>query len=165
MFKIGEYVVYQRNVCKISALRKIYNNQYYVMHPIDDLTLTIQVPVNNPLCQIRKIVSKEETEKLISKISEVPVIQTTERMMENKYKELLSSGHLEDLICIIKTTYMRNYNRKKNGKKIGEIDDTYFHLAEKLLYNELSICLHMNFDDTKEYVVSTVKKVLEKNEA
>lgn len=79
-------------------------------------------------------------------------------MIENEYKALLQSGSLEDLVCIIKTTYLRNYERKQSGKKISEIDDTYFHRAEKILYNELSVSLGMNFDDTKEYVISSALK-------
>ena len=55
MFEIGEYVVYNNNVCQIKEIReKRYRNQdYYFMNPIDDDTLNIEIPVNNKL--IRKI--------------------------------------------------------------------------------------------------------------
>lgn len=158
MFKIGDYVVYKRDVCKICNMKVFNNNEYYVMHPIDDETLTINVPVDNSFGHLRAILSKEESETLIEKIHEISVIETMDRMIENQYRVLLQSGKLEDLICIIKTSYLRNDERKKNGKKIGEIDDLYFKLAEKILYNELSISLGMSYDETKDYVVESVKK-------
>lgn len=157
MFKVGDYVVYKRDVCQISNKKVFNDKEYYVMHPIDDKTLTINVPVDNSLGHLRPILSKKESEDLISKIHEIPVIETMDRMIENQYRLLLQSGNLEDLICIIKTSYLRNDERKKQGKKIGEIDDSYFKLAEKILYNELSISLGKSYDETKNYVVESVQ--------
>jgi len=79
--------------------------------------------------------------------------------MGHMLQGILQSGKLEDLICIIKTSYLRNDERKKTGKKIGEVDDSYFKLAEKILYNELSISLNMSYEDTKEYVIESVEKI------
>lgn len=50
-------------------------------------------------------------------------------------------------------------NVRRMAKKIGEIDDSYFKLAEKILYNELSISLGKSYDETKNYVVESVKKL------
>ncbi len=158
MFKVGDYVVYKRDVCQIHDMKTFNNKDYYVMHPIDDDTLTINVPIDNPFGHLRATLSKEEATSLIDKMGDIKVIETMDRMIENQYKTLLHSGSLEDLVCIIKTSYLRNDERKKNGKKIGEVDDNYFKLAEKILYNELSISLGISYDDTKKYVVESVKK-------
>lgn len=159
MFKINDYVVYKRDVCQIYDMKVINDKEYYVMHPIDDETLTINVPVVNSFGHLRNVLSKKAAEELIGKIPEIPVIETMDRMIENQYRVLLQSGKLEDLICIIKTSYLRNDERKKNGKKIGEIDDSYFKLAEKILYNELSISLSKSYDETRNYVVESVQKL------
>lgn len=160
MFKIGDYVVYKRDVCKIDEIREkqFMNKDYYVMRPIDDATLKLDVPIDSSDEYLRSVISKEEALLLIAKIPSIKTVVSMDRMIENEYKALLQSGSLEDLVCIIKTTYLRNYERKQSGKKIGEIDDTYFHRAEKILYNELSVSLGMNFDDTKEYVIASVLK-------
>lgn len=158
MFKVGDYVVYKRDVCRIYNIKTFNNKDYYVMHPIDDDTLTINVPTDNPFGHLRTVLSKEEATSLIDKINDIKVIETMDRMIENQYKALLNSGSLEDLICIIKTSYLRNDECKKNGKKIGEVDDNYFKLAEKILYNELSISLGKSYEDTKEYVVKSVQR-------
>lgn len=159
MFEVGDYVVYKRDVCKICGEKVLNDRKYYVMHPIDDETLTINVPIDNSFGHLRPTLSKEEAENLIGKMPEIPVIETMDRMIENQYRPLLQSGKLEDLICIIKTSYLRNDERKKNGKKIGEIDDSYFKLAEKILYNELSISFGKSYDDTKDYVIESVRKL------
>ena len=74
----------------------------------------------------------------------------------------MQSGTHEDLIKIIKTTYLRNEKRINDNKKISEIDDTYFKKAEKYLYNEFSVVLNKTFEETKEYVNN---KVLESTKA
>lgn len=159
MFKIGDYVVHKRDVCKINKIRTIKDKDYYVMNPIDDQTLIINVPVDDSICYLRPTLSKKDAIDLINSLHKVKVIDTTDKMIENQYKLLLQTGKHEDLICIIKTAYLRNDERKKSGKKIGEIDDSYFKLAEKILYNELSISLGKNYDDTKNYVIETVRKL------
>ena len=159
MFKIGDYVVHKRNVCKINKIRTIKDKDYYVMNPIDDQTLIINVPVDDSTCCLRSTLSRGDAIDLINSLHKVKVIDTTDKMIENQYKLLLQTGKHEDLICIIKTAYLRNVERKKSGKKIGEIDDSYFKLAEKILYNELSISLGKNYDDTKNYVIETVRKL------
>lgn len=159
MFKISDYVVYKRDVCQIFDIKKYNDKEYYVMQPIDDKTLKINVPVDNSFGHLRNILSKEEAEVLISKIPKISIIETMDRMIESQYRTLLQSGKLEDLISIIKTSYLRNDERKKNGKKIGEIDDSYFKLAEKILYNELSISLNKSYDETRNYVVKSVEKL------
>ena len=151
MFKINDYVVYKRNVCKI---KEIKDNTYYVLVPIDDESLVITIPINNP--NIRNIISKEECEKLIDSIPNIEVIKVNDKLIENEYKNLLNSGKLEDLVKIIKTTYLRNLDRLSNHKKIGEKDDNYFQKSENLLYNELSICLNLSYEETKEYVIKKV---------
>ena len=151
MFNINDYVVYKRNVCKV---KEIKDNLYYVLVPIDDESLLITVPKDN--INIRGIISKEDCEKLINLIPNIEVIKTNDKLIENEYKNLLNSGKLEDLVKIIKTTYLRNLDRVSNHKKIGEKDDNYFKKSENLLYNELSICLNLSYEKTKEYVIKKV---------
>ena len=161
MFKIQEYVVYKRNVCIIKEIKELNNQKYYVLSPIDDKSLTISVLLDKVDNLLRKIISKEECEKLIMSIPNIEIIKVDDKLLENEYKNLLSTGKLEDLIRIIKTTYLRNKERVDNHKKIGEKDENYFNKVESLLYNELSICLGMNYSDTKKYIVDKVKSLYE----
>jgi len=158
MFKLGDYVVYKKDVCKIKEIKNIKNISYYVLNPIDDQTLSITIPLNNN--SLRKIISKEESLNLINSIPNIDIIKIQDKLIENEYKNLLNSGKLEDLIKIIKTTYLRNEDRINNHKKIGKKDDNYFKKAEKLLYNEISISLGLSYDETKKYIKERVEKLV-----
>lgn len=156
MFKVGEFIVYKRDVCKIEEIKKLNNNEYYILKPIDDLSLTIDVPTDNKFGYLRQIISKEEALNLIKKIPKIDIINSHERLIENEYKNLINTEKHEDLIKIIKTAYLRNDERLKNKKKISDKDDRYFKKAENYLYNELSISLNLSFDEVKKYIIETV---------
>lgn len=160
MYKTGDYVVYKRDVCIVKEIKdKYFNNvDYYVLDPISDLSLRINVPVNSNL--LRNLISLDDVNSLIMNIPNIGIIDIDERMFESSYKELLKTERHEDLIKIIKTTYLRNKNRLDNNKKISDKDDTYFKLAEKFLYTELSVVLNKSFEDTKDYVISEVEKLV-----
>lgn len=153
MYKKGDYVVYKKDVCKIKEI----DDDKYVLSPIDDDTLKITLPISNNL--LRNLINKKDCEKLIKSIPNIDIIKVPDKSLENEYKKLLSSGNLEDLVKIIKTTYLRNENRLSTHKKIGEKDDNYFKKAEKLLYNELSISLGLSYEETKNYVKNTVESL------
>lgn len=156
MFRENEIVVYKRDVCRIKEVKNNYynNKDYYILEPIYDSSLKIEIPIDSKL--IRQLISKEEIDKLIGKIKDIDIINSQERIIENEYKNLLQSGNYEDLIKIIKTTYIRNKNREENKKKISEKDDHYFKLAEKYLYSEFSVVLGLTIDETKKYIVDNV---------
>ena len=160
MFSVGDYVVYKRNVCKIKEIKRSCEKFYYVLSPIDDESLIIKVPKTDDNLLMRNIITKEDSEKLINSIPSIDIIKSNDKLLENEYKNLLSSGKLEDLIKIIKTTYLRNADRVANHKKIGEKDDNYFKKAEKLLYNELSISLDLSYNDTAEYIKKKVESLI-----
>ena len=157
MFGVNEYIVYRNNVCYINEIIEIKDKKYYVLFPIDDDSLTIKVPVDNSF--IRRVISKDEVAEIIKNIINIDIIKVdNEKMIEQEYKKLLENATHENLIKIIKTSYLRNDKRKREKKKISEKDDTYFKLAEKILYNEFSVALKMNYEDTKKYVVDSVEK-------
>jgi CarD family transcriptional regulator len=161
MKKVGDYIVYKKDVCKIADIKKNhFNNQdYYLLIPIDDESLHIDVPVDNRMGYLRDLISKEEVTSVIENIPNIEIIKIDEKRLEYEYKNLLSDASHENLVKIIKTTYLRNQERINNKKKLSDKDNYYFNLAEKYLYNEFSIVLNMNYDETKEYVISKVSNL------
>ena len=161
MHNVGEYVVYRKEVCEIVGIKeKVFGDKnYYVLVPANDKSLKLQVPIeDNPY--LRDLVSKEEIEKIIEMIPEIEIINISEKLIENEYKRLMNSGSFEDLIKIIKTTYLRNKNRLENNRKKSEKDEQYFDKSEKFLYTEFSIVLNKNYDETKEYIVNKVESLI-----
>lgn len=159
MFKTGDYVVYRKDVCKIKEIKKTSatGEEYYILVPIDDESLVISLPTKNGEL-LRNVIGRKEALELIDSISSIDKIETDERNYENEYKRLLGDGTLESLVKIIKTSYTRNDARVQNKKKISAKDDAYFKRAEKQLYSELSISLGMSYDETKEFIISSVQK-------
>lgn len=158
MFKINDYLVYRKEVCKVTEIKEYKNDfLYYVITPINDTSLKIEVPTDSSV--IRPLISEIEIQKIIEEIPNIKEIAENNRLLENKYKELLKSGTYNDLITIIKTTYLRNETRDKEKKKRSEKDTTYFNLAEKYLYTEFSVVLGKSYEDTKKYVISKVKEI------
>lgn len=158
MKKVGDYIVYRKDVCKVMDIKENHLNHmdYYLLIPIDDESLHIDVPVDNRMGYLRDLISKDDVAAIIKKIPQINVIESDEKRLENEYKTLLSEGTHENLVKIIKTAYLRNKDRLDNKKKISDKDNHYFQLAEKYLYNEFSVVLNMDYDETKEYVINQV---------
>ena len=92
MYKKDDFVVYKHDVCKIKDIKenRLMGNTYYVMTPIDDNTLIIDIPTDNRMGFLRDIISPEEAEKLIEKIPEItPLENINEKYIEAQYKEML----------------------------------------------------------------------------
>ena len=159
MYKINDFIIYKREVCKILDVLPNYfkDKDYYLLSPLSDDTLTIKVPVNNK--EIRSLISKKEVEKIIKEIPNIDIVNSDTKQLESIYKELLASNLHEDLIKIIKTTYLRNKERLDNNKKTTDKDNYYFNLAENYLYQEFSIVLNLSYDETKQYVIDKVAKL------
>lgn len=158
MYKVGDFVVYRRDVCKVVGLSKKYRNDedYYKLAPTSDLTLTINTSVMDSNKLFRPVMSNADAQKLIAGIKDINTIVSDENLLEPIYKDLVSSGNQEDLMKVIKTTYFRRENRPANGKKCSEKNKVYFRMAEKMLYRELAVALNKTYDETKEYIVGKI---------
>lgn len=147
-----DYIVYRKETCKIIEKE----DGYYRLVPVNDTSIKYKVPVNSNF--LKKVITKEEIDRLLLEIPEINTIDLGEKQIEQEYKELMKSGTHEDLVKIIKTSYLRNQIRILNNKRISEIDDEYFKRAEKYLYEEIGIVLNLSFENTKEYIINKLKK-------
>lgn len=159
MYKVGDLLVYKKDVCEIIEIKEKYlrDMDYYILAPIIDKSLKLQIPTSSSA--IRDLITEEEIQKLINKIPTIEIIKNKSKNLENEYKQLMQSGTHEDLIKIIKTTYLRNKERLDNNKKTTDKDNYYFNQAELYLYNEFSVVLNLTYDETKEYILNTVNKL------
>ena len=159
MFNVGNLLIYKKDVCKVEEIKPKYINDtdYYILTPTTDNSLKIQIPTNSSA--IRTLITKERVKEIINSIPKIEVIKTESKTLENDYKQLMQSGTHEDLIKIIKTTYLRNKERLDNNKKTTDKDNYYFNQAETYLYNELSVVLNLTYDETKKYIIDEVNKL------
>lgn len=147
-----DYIVYRKETCKIIEKEE----GYYKLVPVNDTSIKYKVPVDSNF--LKKVITKEEIDRLLLEIPEINTIDLGEKQIEQEYKELMKSGTHEDLVKIIKTSYLRNQIRILNNKRISEIDDEYFRRAEKYLYEEIGLVLNLSFENTKEYIINKLKK-------
>lgn len=156
MLKVGEYVIYQEQVCQIKEqkINEFTHLESFILVPITDSSLKVNVPIDNP--NIKNLMTKQEIEDLLSKIKTIPLIEVDDKLLESEYKKLFHSGNREDLVKIIKTTYRRNQARINHNKKTSEKDTHYFTLAENLLYSEIAAVLGITLEEAKEYVLQNV---------
>lgn len=159
MYKTGDYIIYRKDVCKITEIKeKLYHNQdYYQLTPINDTSLKLVIPINNKF--IRPLINQAKIDSIIANIPNIKALETNDKYIEQEYKRLMSSGSHEDLIKIIKTTYLRNKERLDNNKKTTDKDNNYFKQAEKYLYTEFSVVMNISYEEAKEYVISKVKEI------
>ena len=157
MLKVGDYVIYQEQVCQIKEqkINEFTNLESFILVPVTDSSLKLNVPVNNP--NNKNLMTKEEIKNLIALMPSIPLIDIEDKLLENEYKRLYHSGSKEDLIRIIKTTYKRNQDRLNNNKKISEKDNKYFSLAENLLYSEIATVFGISLEEAKEYILANVQ--------
>ena len=156
MYRINDYLIYKNEVVVVNDILYSYKNNtdYYSLSILSDDSLRVKVPVDS--LNIRTIISKKELDDLIKKIPDIKIIDVDSKLLEYEYKKLLHTNKCEDLVKIIKTTYLRNKDRLDNNKKTTDKDMYYFNLSERLMYQEVGVVLGISIDEAREYIVSKI---------
>lgn len=166
MFEKGELIMCGgHGVCRVIEItgnpidRSDLKKKYYVLEPVFEKASTIYTPVDNDKIVMRRIMNKEEAEKLIAQISEIDTVWIQEeKRREQTYKEAIRTYDSRSLVQIIKTLYKRKRSRINEGKKVLSSDEQYLHKAEELLYSEMSLALSIPKDEVEEYIARAVDK-------
>lgn len=162
MFEVNEVVIYRKEVFRIIEKKKEPGSKeiFYTLVPYyeqEGLVTRLKVPASNKMGYLRKLSTPEQIEDLIRRMPEIKVIEGTTRMIENDYKAKIKNASLEDLVSIIKTTWLRNKEREDQHKKQGAVDNSYFKQAEKYLYSEIGAVLNISIEEAKEYVTLKIE--------
>ena len=169
MYKVNDIVVYRRDVCKIIGKHRsdFTGEMCYEMVPymVQDGSIKMLVPVSNRGGHLRDLITKEEVDALIKEAAGIKALANKPANMKSQYANLLKGDDINDLICIIKTSYGRNKARMEQHKKLASIDDEYLQKAEKYLYDEISVALGMDYEEAKEYFEKAVDKEVKKQKA
>lgn len=133
--------------------------KYYLLEPVFEKGSTVYAPVDSDKILMRPIMTKEEAEDLIARITEIETVWIQEeRNREQMYKEAIRTYDCNTLVEIIKTLYLRKQNRLHEGKKVLSSDEQYLRKAEELLYSEMSISLSIPKEKVEEYITAAVEK-------
>ena len=164
MFGIGDYVICgNKGVCEVENVTTLNisgvdrERQYYILKPLYVSGSTVYVPVDSPRESMRKVRKREEAEKLIREIPEIPLLViTNDKLSEQAYKDCIKTNDCEDLVRIIKTIYTRKQTRIKAGRKVTAVDAKYFHIAEENLYGELAVALNISRKEVEGYIAEAI---------
>ena len=174
MFEIGDYVVFCLDgVCTIEAIGPLdmegvsKDKLYYTLAPVGKIgNNRIFAPVESKRVVMRKIITLDEANELISVINDIePLEVTDDKKREETYKAVLQSCDCVRIVQLIKGIYARKVARYAAGKKLPAIDERYFGMAENSLYGELAFPLKLNKDEVRDFIIEAsggdVKAIIE----
>ena len=149
MFQIGDLLFYGTNgVCRVSEIcsspfDSADTRSFYKLTPISDhSSLVIFTPVDNLQVVMRPLISKEEAEALLSRLSEIEKVAVAiEKHRKDAYREAIRDGAPEGFVKIIKTVRARRELFRKTRRRVPDLDNDFEHTAKTCLYGELSAVL------------------------
>ena len=160
VFERGEFVVVgSKGVCTVENITTLdisgvdKEREYYILKPLYMQGSTVYVPVDTAKESMRRVLTREEAEKLIAGIPEIPLITTTnDKLLEQEYKGCMKANCCEEWIRVIKTIYLRRQKRMEAGRKVTAVDAKYFRIAEDNLYGELAVSLNIPRTEVESYI-------------
>lgn len=166
LFKISDTVVHPgMGVCKITDIKsedfaKFGSKQFYVMNPIYENTqTTVYVPVDSPKITLKKLLSEEEIEKMLSEIDfSKSVWIENDIIRKEKFSQILKSGDRTDIILLIKELHLKLEEREKTGKRLHIADEKILREAEKLIHQELAFSMNIEIEQVAELIIKYVYK-------
>ena len=150
-------------VCKVEAVQTMDGMQnqkrtYYTLVPIYTTGSKLFVPTDSKKVVIRSVMTKKEAEKLLKEWDEIETLWIeNDKKREEVYKEALRSCDSRQWVRLIKTSYQRNQDRMKIGKKATTSDERYLHMAEDHLFGELAIPFKMTKGEAEDYFVAQIR--------
>lgn len=166
MFKKGEYVVSgNKGVCVVEDITTLdiagvdKGRKYYILKPVYMAGSTVYVPVDTADGSLRRVLSREEADRLIRGIPEIPLINiSNDKLLEQEYRGCMRTNDCTEWIRVIKTIYLRKQKRLEAGRKVTAVDAKYYRLAEDNLYGELAVSLQMQRGEVEDYITREMGK-------
>lgn len=166
MFRKGEYVVSgNKGVCVVEDITTLdiagvdKEREYYILKPVYMAGSTVYVPVDAADGSLRRVLSREEADRLIQGIPEIPLINiSNDKLLEQEYRGCMRTNDCAEWIRVIKTIYLRKQKRLEAGRKVTALDAKYYRLAEDNLYGELAVSLQMQRGEVEDYITREMEK-------
>lgn len=168
MFQVGDQVAhYKEGVCEVTNIGRLdircsdRKKEYYTLKPLYNVGGILYMPVNGKEKQLRKVISSHEAKQLIDDMPNIDALNVRdEKKREFLYKEALFENQCRSWIALMKTSYTRKRERLAIGKKVINVDERYLNSAEKFLFGELAVALHMPKDKVREYITEKMGETL-----
>ena len=130
----------------------------YKLQPIYQ-SCAIFTPVDNNAVFMRPIMSRDEANRLIAEIGEIPpceVRAVSPREMSSEYDRIIKNHDCTSLVALAKYIYKKRIRLLEAKKKLSAVDERYMKKAEDLLFGELAASLGIEKTEIRENVVIEV---------
>lgn len=155
MLKPQDIVLYgATGVCRVTGVEQRQINghavDYYILEPIGPDRSIICVPCASKLLEkkIHPILTAAEAHALIASIADEPPLWNEDEVQrKEEFRSILSSGDRLKIMRMIKALYLQQELRQSRGHRLHACDEQILKAAEKLLYSELALVLHLSQDE------------------
>ena len=165
MYSVNDTILYgSHGVCRITGIeeKNFSGNlvKYYVLCPVYSENSTIYVPVDNEKLagKMRRVLTPEEIYQIIRVMpQEESFWIEEENERKEKYKEILARGDRLELVKMIKALYYHQQEQHAKGRRLHTADEHFFREAEKLLYDEFALVLHIKPEQVLPFIMEQVE--------
>lgn len=164
MYSVGDLIMYSSHgICEIDDItEKSFSNQtktYYVMHPINNAQLVINVPIHSDKLNLKDIVNKATAQKIIDSFKH-PGVDWIEKNNHriHIYSEAIKHGDRYEIAKIVNTLMVKQYELDLLDKKLSSQDMKLLSSIQNILFSELALSLETTSDDIYNRVVECLQQ-------
>ena len=108
VYKIGEYVICgNKGVCEVESITTLdisgvdKGREYYILKPRYMAGSTVYVPVDSSRESMRPVLNRDEAEKLIDSIPQIPMLTIiNEKLTEQAYRDSMKTNKWEEWVRV-----------------------------------------------------------------
>ncbi len=148
-YKVGDFLVHEGSgVCQIEdiddmeLMGKGSKKTYYCMSPVFKAGAKVFTPIDGSTVRLRPVAEEARFTKILDTLDDIECIEEpNDRMLQEKFKEVMSEFTPEALARVVKTVLVRKWQRIAAGKKVMALDEKIFAVAGRKLFEEMAFAM------------------------
>ena len=158
MFNVGDIIIYSAHgLCQIDDIcEKTYGDTtrtYYVLHPLENSKLIINIPIDSKQVVMQKVMKREEAEEILHSFQQ-PGIEWIEnaRQRTKHYKSLVNTGDRKEIAKVAITLMRKKREATMDKKKLDDDDRVLLANIQNIMYKELAAALDTSYEEISNKV-------------
>ncbi len=164
MYSVGDLIMYSAHgICEIEDItEKSFLDQtktYYVLHPLNNTSLVINVPIHSDKINLQDVVNKETAQRIIDSFKQ-PGVEWIEKSNHriHIYSEAIKKGDRFEIAKIVNTLMIKQREDELIGKKFSSQDMKLLTTIQNILFSELGLSLETSSEDIYYRVVKCLEE-------
>ena len=164
MFNVGDTIIYSTHgLCQIDDIcEKTYGDTtgtYYVLHPLENARLIINIPIDSKKIVMQNVLNKEEAKEILHSFQQ-PGIEWIEnpRQRTKQYKSLVNTGDRNVIAQVAITLMRKKREATEDDKKLDGDDRALLANIENIMYKELAVSLDTSYEEISNKVKRMVSQ-------